>query len=108
MKRLLSILLVLIFAASCGTTDKKTQLDNLKKERDKIAQQIVVLEKELNPSGNENAVMVNTESVTRGLFAHYIEVQGRIDGNENIGVSLRSLGVVSKILVTEGDYVRKG
>jgi RND family efflux transporter MFP subunit len=52
--------------------------------------------------------MVNTELIVKKPFEHYIEVQGRIDGNENIGVSPRSPGVVTKILVKEGDYVRKG
>jgi membrane fusion protein, multidrug efflux system len=99
---------LMIFAVSCGTPDKKTQLENLKKEHDKLAQKIALLEKELNPGGTESAVMVNTESIVKKPFEHYIEVQGRIDGNENIAVSPRSPGVVTKIFVKEGDYVKKG
>jgi membrane fusion protein, multidrug efflux system len=108
MKKMMFFIVLLIFAVSCGTTDKKAKLEQLKKEHDKIAVQIADLEKELNPQGSVIATMVGTESLTRQPFEHYIEVQGRIDGNENIGVSPRSQGVVTKILVREGDYVKKG
>jgi membrane fusion protein, multidrug efflux system len=108
MKKILIFICLLFLIVSCGTQDKKAQLEKLKKEHDKISQQIAILEKELNPAGTESAVMVNAEPVKRAAFQHYIEVQGRIDGNENIGVSPRSPGVVTKILVTEGDYVKKG
>jgi len=108
MKKNLFFIGLLIFAVSCGTPDKKTQLENLKKEHDKISQQIAVLEKELNPGGTESVIVVNTESIVKKPFEHYIEVQGRIDGNENISVSPRSPGVVTRIFVKEGDYVKKG
>jgi membrane fusion protein, multidrug efflux system len=108
MKKISIILSILIVAVSCGSPDKKAQLEKLKKEHDNLAQQIALLEKELNPAGTESIIMVNTESIVRKPFEHYIEVQGRIDGNENIGVSPRSPGVVTKILVKEGDHVRKG
>jgi RND family efflux transporter MFP subunit len=108
MKKLLLLLPVLIFLVTCSSPDKKTQLEKLKKDQASIEEQIAILEKELNPAGNEPAIMVNIDTIVRGPFEHYIEVQGRIDGNENIGVSPRSPGVVSKILVKEGDFVRKG
>jgi RND family efflux transporter MFP subunit len=108
MKKLLLLLPVLIFLVTCSSPDKKTQLEKLKKEHARISEEITILEKELNPAGNEPVIMVNIDTIVRGLFEHYIEVQGRIDGNENIGVSPRSPGVVSKILVKEGDFVRKG
>jgi membrane fusion protein, multidrug efflux system len=108
MKKMLFFVGLLIFAVSCGTPDKKAQLEKLKKDHDKIAIQIAELEKELNPQGTMLATNVSIQSLVNQPFEHYIEVQGRIDGNENIGVSPRSPGVVTKILVKEGDYVKKG
>lgn len=109
MKKTLFFIGLMIFAISCGTTpDKKTQLGKLKKEHDKIAAQIATLEKEINPQGMTPAIMVAVQTLVKQSFEHYIEVQGRIDGNENIGVSPRSPGVVTKIFVKEGDYVKKG
>jgi membrane fusion protein (multidrug efflux system) len=108
MKKILFFIVVLFIAASCGSPDKKAQLENLKKEHDKIALQIATLEKELNPGGTSDATIVSIQPLSAQPFEHYIEVQGRIDGNENIGVSPRSPGVVDKIFVKEGDYVKKG
>jgi len=102
------LIVLLIVAVSCGTTDKKAKLEKLKKEHDKIALEIADLEKELNPQGTNTATAVSIQSLVNQPFEHYIEVQGRIDGNENIGVSPRSPGVVTKILVREGEYVKKG
>ncbi len=108
MKKIIVVFVLLILAAACSRPDKKAQLDNLKKEHDKIAGQIMQLEKELNPGGMVAATLVAIQPVSKQVFEHYIEVQGHVDGNENIGVSPRAPGVVTKIYVKEGDVVRKG
>lgn len=108
MKKMLILIVFLVFVVSCSSPDKKVQLEKLKKEHDKLAGQIAELEKEVYPAGNKPATIVRTESLKNQSFEHYIEVQGRIDGNENIGVSPRTVGVVTRILVKEGDHVKKG
>ena len=52
--------------------------------------------------------MVKVDTLRTTLFEHFIEVQGRIDGTENVAVSPRTPGVVTRILVDEGDHVKKG
>jgi len=111
MKRTIPISMLLLLLVSCtgSLPDKKEELAQLKKEHDRITAKIIRLEKELYPAGSVVAVPVKVEAIKKGLFEHYIEVQGRIDGNENIGVSPRNQGgVVTKILVREGDFVKKG
>ena len=108
MKKYLFLLCIAIFSLACSNPDKKVKLEQLKKEHDKIAGQITALEKELNSSGDAKATIVGVESLVTKPFEHYIEVQGRIDGNENIGVSPRTAGVVTRIIAREGDFVRKG
>ena len=108
MKKLFFFLGILTLVLACSSPDKKAQLEKLKKEHDKIAIQISNLEKELYPAGNKTITNVSAESLSKRTFDHFIEVQGRIDGNENIAVSPRSPGVVLKILVKEGDFVRRG
>jgi len=108
MKKSLFILGILIMAIACSSPDKKTKLEKLKKEHDQIAGQIASLEKELNANDKTQVTLVSAELLTLQPFYHYIEVQGRIDGNENIGVSPRAAGVVTRIIVKEGDYVKKG
>ena len=109
MKKLTSLLVIILFIVGCKSgTDNKIKLEKLKLERDKLSEQITQLEA-LQPQSKESpATPVSIESLKMQSFSHYIEVQGRIDGNENIGVSPRTVGVVTKILVTEGDHVHKG
>jgi RND family efflux transporter MFP subunit len=108
MKKLLLILGILIVAIACSSPDKKAKLDKLKKDHDQIASQITALEKELNTNDKTQATIISVQPLVIQPFEHYIEVQGRIDGNENIGVSPRTAGVVTRVIVKEGETVRKG
>ncbi|MEI6455490.1 MAG: efflux RND transporter periplasmic adaptor subunit [bacterium] len=110
MKKAILILGSFLFLFACSTkeTDKKSKLEQLKKEHDKLTVEITKLEKELYPAGSNTATAVKVQAIKKAPFEHYIEVQGRIDGNENIAVSPRTPGVVTKIFVKEGDYVKKG
>lgn len=109
MRQLFLFLGILSLLVSCGgSEDTETKLEQLKKERNKLSIEILNLEKEIYPEGNVKTITVRIDTLTVKPFNHYIEVQGRIDGNENIGVSPRSPGVVNRILVEEGDYVTKG
>lgn len=110
MRKMLIITGIMIIITSCGTkqTDKQARLTELKKEHDKLTAEILKLEQELHPQGLE-ATRVLVDTLQKKPFEHYIEVQGRIDGNDNIGVSPRNQGgVVTRILVHEGDLVHKG
>jgi len=109
MRKLILFLGIISLLVSCGgSEDKEGKLEQLKKERDKLSIEIMKLEKEIYPEGNIKLMTVKIDTLHEKPFNHYIEVQGRIDGNENIGVSPRTPGVVNKIRVREGDYVTKG
>ncbi len=111
MKQILFITGIFLILAGCGTKggDKQVRLDQLKKERDKLTEEIMKLEKELTPANAVSSTRVTVEPITKKTFEHYIEVQGRIDGNENIAVNPRNQGgTVIRILVHEGDAVKKG
>jgi RND family efflux transporter MFP subunit len=108
MKKSLFILGLLIVAIACSSPDKKAKLEKLKKEHDHVSAQIATLEKELNSTDKTPATIVSVQPLTVQPFDHYIEVQGRIDGNENIGVSPRTAGVVTRVIVKEGETVKKG
>jgi RND family efflux transporter MFP subunit len=109
MKKLIFILSVIFLITGCKSgTDSKASLEKLKQERDKLTQQIEQLESKQKTADQTPATPVSIETLKKQSYSHYIEVQGRIDGNENIGVSPRTVGVVTKILVVEGDHVHKG
>ncbi len=111
MKRILVMLSLLIAFSACNrNVDKKAQLEKLMKEHDKISEQIKQLQDELALTDNQNKKIVNVKvaAVIPSVFKHYIEVQGKIDGDENIAISARAAGVVTSINVTEGQKVSKG
>ncbi len=111
MKKILVILSILTaFTACTGKLDKKAELDKLVKERDKLTEKISTLEKELatETGGNKKIKNVAVSDVQPGVFKHYIEVQGKVDGDENVAVSARSAGVVLSVNVEVGQKVSKG
>ena len=111
MKQIFLVTGIFLILAGCGgkSGDKQARLEQLKKEHDKLTTEIMDLEKELSPSTATSLTKVTVELITTQPFEHYIEVQGRIDGNENIAVNPRNQGgMVTRILVHEGDAVKKG
>jgi len=112
MKKVLYWVLIMSILAACGhETDKKGKLARLKKEYAQLGEQIKKLEQELSQTGdpsNQKVIPVGVTEVQPGEFRHYLEVQGSIDGEENVAVNARMAGVVTTIYVREGDAVRKG
>lgn len=100
----------LLLITSCGSTDKQSELESLKKQREEIDARITELEADLKTGAEstKRTVSVNTTKIEKQSFSHYIEVQGRVDGEDNIAVSAQTPGVVTSILVKEGDKVRAG
>ncbi len=104
------VISILLLAVSCGPTDKNKELEKLKKKHSEIGTKIKQLEAELN-TGDESVlrtVAVEISEVKQVSFSHFLEVQGRVDGEDNIGVSAQMPGVITAIYVDEGDYVKKG
>lgn len=113
MKNITVLFLAAAFFAACSSgegTDKKAQLDSLKKEATEIQEQITRLETEIAatdstaPDGKLIAVTVMQPQ----LFEHYIEVQAKVDGDENVAVSADMMGTVKRVNVQPGDKVSKG
>lgn len=107
------LFLSLVFAAfACSAPDKQAQLEGLKAEHDKISLQIQELEKELSTSGNpeaeQNLASVAITDIQPTEFKHFIEIQGKVDAEENTQVSAQTPGVVIAIYVKEGSSVKKG
>jgi len=110
-KSIIFLLLVGIAVACSKPADKKSELDKLKKEHDELAIKIKALESELQMSDTNKVSKVTTVAVTEAMaveFNHYLEVQGKVDGEDNIAVSAQMPGAITAVYVKEGDPVRKG
>ena len=114
MKKIALFLGMIIIMVACQKTlDKKTELAKLQKEHDLLSEKILKLQQEISASDTSGGanVKVKDVSVTKVSlqpFEHFIEIQGRVDGDENVAVNARMAGVVTRIFVKEGDKVKAG
>lgn len=109
-----------ILLAACGggktgntLTDKKAQLEQLKKQQEDLNKQITDLQAEivkLDPSANpEKAKLVAVTKLGEENFNHYIDLQARVDADNIAYVTSRGgPGLVKAVYVKQGDFVKKG
>lgn len=116
-------LVIISFAVACGgskkeesaaITEKKAELEQLKKQQEELTAKINKLEEELEKidtaSGKPSkAKLVTTAPIETQNFEHFIDLQGSIDADNISVVTPRNGGgQVKAVLVKQGDYVRKG
>ncbi len=112
---IISVFLLLFIVVSCKSGqggDKKTELENLKKQRSEIDGKIQKLEKELAASSGDtsskNILNVEVYELVTAPFAHYVEIQAKVEADENINVSSKLPGTIQSISVRNGDEVVAG
>ena len=111
MRATVIVIILSVLFVSCGKKDKNSELTKLKSQYEALGKKIKALEKEIGktPSAaSTNEVMIAADEVKLKPFNHYVEVQGKVDGEENVTVTSKTPGVITNILVKEGDIVKKG
>ncbi|WP_133274263.1 efflux RND transporter periplasmic adaptor subunit [Hymenobacter radiodurans] len=111
-------ILALTLLAACGQKDPQAELAALKKEQAENQAKIAALEAKAVPAAGASgatatgaaatAVPVSVLNVKPADFRSYLEVQGRVDFDQNATVSARSGGSLTSLRVQRGDRVRKG
>ncbi|MGB9746231.1 MAG: efflux RND transporter periplasmic adaptor subunit [Bacteroidales bacterium] len=108
--KILVAFLALSIVACSG--NKQSQLNKLKQKQEKLTQKIQKLEAELSSQADTAATiqpkLVRVMEIQPAPFNHFIEVQGKLDGDENVGVAAQALGKIVEIYVTQGQNVSKG
>lgn len=99
--------------AACGgqAVDKKTELENLKKDQASLKEKIAKLEAELaltDTTKKAKGKNVAISEMQQSAFVHYIEVQAKVEGDEDVSISPETMGTVTAVLVKAGDKVSKG
>lgn len=114
-----SLLAITLFIVSCGRnnndiTQKKEQLEKLKKDEAATTAEIKKLELEIGKLDTANAKadkakLVVLDTVQTENFTHYIDLQGRVDAENISYISPRGPGgQVKAVYVKEGQYIKKG
>ena len=92
--------------------DLKAKIEKLKKERSGLDAQIRQVEEQLakaDPSSVNTQKLVAIDTVKVQDFAHYIELQGKIDAEDVAYVSPSGMGgVIKAVYLKTGSPVRKG
>jgi RND family efflux transporter MFP subunit len=103
---------MVLAACSSGTSgDKAGELEKLKAQEAELKLKIAALEKELSATDTLQKGRIKMVSVTDMQpqpFAHYVEVQGAVVGDEDVVVSAQAMGTITQVLVKAGDKVSKG
>jgi membrane fusion protein, multidrug efflux system len=112
MKKFIFLSVLTAMIASCSQPDKKAQLEQLRSQHESITKQIESLEAEIKKESKDSSEvktnLVEVLSVNPEVFMTFIDVQGRVDADENVGLSSEMPGTITKINVKAGDEVSKG
>lgn len=108
-----SLLAATLFLASCGGGDKDPNAELVKLKAEQAATQAKIADLEAKTGASKtaeanSAVPVSVIKVAPENFAGYLEVQGRVDFDQNATVGARSAGTLTSVRVQRGDRVSKG
>lgn len=114
MKKILlisAIVSTIVACSSSGAGDKKAELENLKKQQKEIESKIKKLEVEIGAADtnrSERSILVSVTEAAPTRFAHYIELQGMVDAEDNVTVTPQVPGTIQHVYVSVGQSVKKG
>lgn len=111
--QLTSVAFMIVLLAACGgggSKDPAAQLAALKDQKAKLDVQIADLEKQVSAT-NPATKKIRTVGLTEikiAPFRHYIDLQGKVDADESVMATAKMPGSLKRVLVKNGDNVRKG
>ncbi len=101
-----------VLLAACGQQpkDKPAELAALKDQKAKLEAQIIQLEKEIGAAAGptQRIRTVALSELKTEPFRHFIDLQGKVDAEENVPVTSKMPGALTRVLVKNGDFVNKG
>lgn len=113
MKKILLFLLSVVVLVSCAETDKdkiksqikenKNTIKRLKKENEKLERDLA----KFNDEQKKHKIPVVTKRISPITFYHFIEASGIVEADEIATISPEVPAQITKIHVTEGQYVKR-
>lgn len=86
---------------------KKIELAKLENEVRQLEQEVLASDSSYS-TATDNRVAVETMVLSPARFEHFLEVNGTVDALENVRVSTETGGIITKMVVKEGDRVKAG
>lgn len=106
----LLILTITLFLLACGGKEEQS-LTELKATEAELKTQLAEISSKIAKLEGDSAgkfVLIEAKALVPSIFKTYINIQGRVDADENVVVSTEMPGTISKINVKVGDIVSKG
>jgi RND family efflux transporter MFP subunit len=110
MKKLLYIP-AFIFLAACSSKqpkDKSAELADLKKQQADLNSKIVKLQAEVGSKDSSKTTDVSTIAIKPAQFTNYVQIQGKIDAQDNVTAYPQASAVITAIYVKVGQHVSRG
>jgi membrane fusion protein, multidrug efflux system len=109
MKKLL-IIPAILFLAACSNKpkDKTAELAELKKQQAELTDKIAKLESETTNKDEVKTTEVGVVVAKAGNFTNYVDVQGKIDAQDNVIAYPQAPGIITAINVRPGQAVSRG
>src|SRR5882757_3558755 len=109
MKKILYIpALILLAACSNKPKDKKTELAELKKQQADLSSKITKLQAEVGTTDSAKTTDVSSVVLKPADFTNYVQIQGKIDAQDNVTAYPQAAAVITAIYVKVGEHVSKG
>jgi membrane fusion protein (multidrug efflux system) len=109
MKKLVYIpILVLLAACSNKPKDKAAELADLKKQQADINAKIAAVQAQMPSTDSAKTTEVGVVTVKAGNFTNYVDIQGKIDAEDNVIAYPQAQGIITAINVNVGQHVSKG
>ncbi len=109
MKKLL-YLSAILFLAACSNKpkDKKAELADLQKQQAETTSKIAKLQAEAGGTDSTKSSDVSVMEIKPGAFTNYVQIQGKIDAQDNVTAYPQSPGTIIAINARAGQHVSKG
>jgi len=106
----LSLVSIIVACNKAGGEDKKAQLEELKKQKGELQVKIDSLEAQIKRTSKDsiNPITVSLMALKAEVFNNYIDVQGKVDADENVAISSEMPGTITKSNIKVGDEVSAG
>jgi len=118
MKKVLTLIIIAAFFASCGEGASARKVDKLKEdlkskqtEMETLRKEIAQLELDIAKEEGGTTVAgkpVKIQALATDTFTHSIDIQGRVDAEESVSVGPQMPGLVKRVHVHAGDKVSAG
>jgi len=109
MKTKIFLLSALVVLAACNhKKDPKAELADLKAQQADIAAKIQALKTANNIKDSVKVTDVATVEVKPSSFTNYVQLQGRVDAQDNVTAYPQAPGTIISLYVKAGDHVNKG